>query len=266
MLPCYRLFRRHKRTLSKLIGFLICSLAIVTFWSLLNLQLSDKGRDAVKTSRSALIFCFVLSINERHVSARAIVYSWGKQCDRFYFVTRLQNTSIDLMMLENFENTSQITPKTMAKDTVTTLLHLEDNTLFTAYDWFLRGSDESYVIQPNLRRLISLLDTSAYKFPIAYVGDVEKMYKEYQISSTGSAMIFNRQALHRLAKFDDLTDEQGDVDDARQECLNRMTYDHEFVSCMRQMGIRINPADDNLILSQNLSTYKMDERLKVKLK
>jgi hypothetical protein len=45
-----------------------------------------------------------------------------------------------------------------------------------------------------------------------------------------------------------------------------MVYDHELVSCMKHIGINVNPIDDNLILSLRLSTYKMDKRFKVMYK
>ena len=141
-----------------------------------------------------LIFCFVLSANNRHLtSSRAIVYSWGKRCDRFYFVTRLQNTSVDLMMLEKFENITDITSTTITQHTFDVFLYLQKEQLFSSYHWFLRASDDSYVIIPNLRRLITQLNRRKNNRPLAYVGDVEQMYKKYQISTSGSVMLFNRR-------------------------------------------------------------------------
>ncbi len=236
---------------------------IALVWSIFTTVLFDRNDD-VEGEQPPLIFCFVLSANNRHLtSSRAIVYTWGKRCDRFYFVTRLQNTSVELMMLEKFENITDITSDTITQCTVDVLLYLRNDYLFSSYHWFLRASDESYVIIPNLRRLLRELNRKENNRPFAYIGDVKQMYDKYQISTTGSVMLFNRKALDRLAIIDSGDDENELNIEEKQTCLEKMIYDHEFVTCIKQIGININPVNDNLIFSQNLSIYKMDKRLKV---
>lgn len=258
MLYYYRSWRRYSRRFSGFFYILIFSIFIGLIWSIFNVLLFD-GDDEIEVQKSPLIFCFVLSSNDRHLtSSRAIIYSWGKRCDRFYFVTRLQNTSVELMMLEHFQDLTNITSTTITQHTFNVLSYLQREQLFSSYHWFLRGSDDSFVIIPNLRRLISQLNIKENNSPLAYVGDVEQMYKKYQISTSGSVMLFNRNALNRLATSDDLEDDT--LYFAKQKCLAQMIYDHEFVSCMKQIGINTK---NDLILSQNLSMYKMDKRLKV---
>jgi len=205
-------------------------------------------------SKPPAIFCFVLSANDHHLtSSQAIVYSWGKRCDRFYFVTRLQNTSADLMMLERFEKTIDITPTTITQHTLNVLRYLDNELLFSSYQWFIRATDDSFVIIPNLRRLIAQLQIKKYDSPIAYVGDVERMHEKYNIKTSGSVMLFNRKALDRFViSYIE-----------KRRCSFTMIYDHELVACMKQIGINVNPIDDNRILSLQLSTYKMDKRFKV---
>ncbi|UJR16089.1 hypothetical protein I4U23_003001 [Adineta vaga] len=200
----------------------------MTLTRICNPYLVDNTND-IDEQNSPSIFCFVLSSNDRHLtSSRAIVYSWGKRCDRFYFVTRLQNTSVDLMMIEHFENTSNITPMTITQQTLEVLIYLYEHHPYSSYHWFVRASDDSFVIMPNLRRLINQLHLQQKKNkPIVHVGDVDELYKKRQIKTTGSVMLFNRYALQRL------------------------------------LNIQINPINENLILSQNLSFYKMDKQFKV---
>ncbi|CAF0843138.1 unnamed protein product [Rotaria sp. Silwood1] len=238
----------------------IFSFLIGLSWSIFRIVFSDRNDNGFEEQRSPLIFCFVLSANDRHLtSSQAILYSWGKRCDRFYFVTRLQNTSIQLMMLEHFENTSDVKSTTITQNTFDVLSYIQEATLFSTYRWFLRASDDSFVIIPNLRRLVSQLDNEDIYRPLAYVGDVEQMYEKYNIATTGSVMLINRLAINRLTTGD-LEDDDNEFE--RQKCLTDMVYDHEFVRCMRKSTIIVNPMNDNLILSQNLSTYKMDKRLK----
>ncbi len=260
MLYYYRSWRRYSRLFRRFIYIFILSFVVTLIWSILNRLLFNENDHVVEEGRRPLIFCFVLSANDRHLtSSRAIIYTWGKRCDRFYFVTRFQNTSADLLMLEKFENISDVTPTTITQCTLDVLLYLRRERLVSSYNWFLRASDDSYVIIPNLRRLVTQLHLIENNRPFVYVGDVEQMYKKYQISTSGSVMLFNRKALDRLIIADTEYD-----DGLKQKCLEEMIYDHEFVTCMKQIDININPVNENLILSQNLSLYKMDKRLKVK--
>ena len=259
MLRFTRLYRGYSRRFNRLLYISICSFFLVFLWSLVKTVLLHDDDDFSK-QKSPLIFCFVLSENNRHVSARAIIYSWGKRCDRFYFVTRLQNTSVDLMLLEYFENTTNITPTTITQYTYDVLLHLQKLDSFSSYHWFLRGSDNSYVVVPNLRRLLTQLDLRENSHSYAYVGDVEQMYEKYRFVTTGSVIIFNRHTLNSLS---DINDSEDEFDLKNQQCLRTMLYDHEFVKCMKQSGIKTNSINNSLILSQNLSFYKMDEQLKV---
>ena len=218
---------------------------------------------AIDQQRAPLVFCFVLSSNDRHLtSSRAVVYSWGKRCDRFYFITRLQNTSIDLMMLPKFENSTDINSTTINQYTLDVLLHLRNEELAASSHWFLRGSEDTFVIVPNLRRLVTQLDREENHHPFAYVGDVEELYDKHQISTSGSVMLFNRNALDRLHQFD-FQDDKNRMDIQKEQCFEKMIYDHEFVKCIKQIEININPVNDNLIFSQDLARYKMDKRLKV---
>jgi hypothetical protein len=219
-----------------------------------------------KQDRSPQIFCFVLTANHRHLtSAKAIVHSWGKRCDRFYFVARLQNTSVDLMMLEMFENITDITWKTVNRYTLDVLLHLQQESLFSSYHWFLRATDDSFVIMPNLRKLISELQVKNDHQGLAYVGDVERLYETCSMTSSGSVMLFNRNALNLIAAMSSKTSEEVVEQEERNLCATSIEYDHEFVYCLKTLGIRINPIDDHFILSQNLSTYRVDPCLKVQL-
>ncbi len=270
MLYYYRSWRRYSRPFSRFFYIFILALFIGFIWSAYHILLFNEddtiNKNRVEIQKSSLIFCFVLSANKYHLTAsRSIVSTWGRRCDRFYFVTRLQNTSAQLMMLENFQDISDVTPTTITSQTFNVLLYLQKEQLFSSYHWFLRASDESYVIIPNLRRLINQLNTEEYNKPLAYVGDVEQMYDKYQISATGSVMLFNRKALNSLIMPADLDNNEHDTDAEKYKCLYTMIYDHEFATCMKGIGINLNPGNENLILSQNLSMYKMDKRLKVKL-
>ena len=156
MLYSYRSWRYSTKCFRALLCLILCSFAVGLAFSILAGPEDDGSLDgdglAVQYVSSS-IFCFVLTENRRHAtSAQAIVRTWGKRCDRFYFVTRLQNTSISLMMLEHFENITDITPTTLTRYTLDVLTFLERESTFTAYQWFLRASDESFVIIPNLRR------------------------------------------------------------------------------------------------------------------
>ncbi|CAF3380232.1 unnamed protein product [Rotaria socialis] len=268
MLHSYRSCRRFSRPLSRYFPIIIVVCLAGLSWCLLNALFSSQpdnyenvyGNNFEET-KSPLIFCFVTSANDRHLtSARAIAYSWGKRCDRFYFIARLQNTSINLMILEYFENITDITVTTITQKTFDVLAYLETTNSFKSYNWFLRASDDSFVIIPNLRQLVRQLNDKHHNYPLAYVGDVEQMFDKYQIATTGSVMLFNRRALYRLTYSDDLSDDEQELEFEREQCFKNMIYDHEFVRCMEISRIKINPMYDNLILSQNLSFYKMDKR------
>lgn len=270
MLYHSRSWRRCLRPYSRFFYLFLLSFILTIIWSTFSILLFDKDDNDFEGRRPPSIFCFVLSGNDRH--SRAIIYSWGKLCDRFYIVARLQNSSIDLMTLEKFEDISNVTSTTITQYTLDVLLYLLNENLFSSYKWFLRATDDSFVIVSNLRKLVNQLHHIESYRPIAYVGDVEQMYEKYDILSTGSVMLFNRHALEFLYKTAVLDDEDEDENNKKkkpnleQKCFEKMIYDHEFVSCMKQIHIDINPLHENLILSQNLSMYKMDKRLKVKYK
>jgi hypothetical protein len=267
----YRSWRRYSKTFSRFIYIFILSILLGLVWSIFHTLLYDGDDDSIneyveEVQKLPLIFCFVLSASNRHLtSSRAIAYTWGKRCDRFYFVTRLQNTSFDLMMLDEFENITDISSNTINEHTLNVLSYLQNKELFFSYQWFLRATDDSFVVMPNLRRLINQIEITEHDRPLVYVGDVEQMYKKYDISTSGSVMLFNRNALNRFVASPFENDEQN-LELENRRCSTKMIYDHELVTCMRRIGININPVNDNLILSQNLSTYRMDKRLKVNYK
>ena len=263
MLYSYRSWRYSTKCFRALLCLILCSFAIGLAFAILAGPTDDAWMEedgpAVEYASSA-IFCFVLTENRHHASsAQAIVRTWGKRCDRFYFVTRLQNTSISLMMLEHFENITDITPETITRYTLDVLTFLDSEPTFTSYQWFLRASDESFVIIPNLRRLVAQFQIQQYEYPLAYVGDVQDMHDKYQLATSGSVMLFNRRALRVFVAANSKDSDE----DVERRCPTTMIYDHEFVVCMKRIGIRVNPVKNNLILSQNLSTYKSDERFKV---
>jgi hypothetical protein len=161
-------------------------------------------------------------------------------------------------MLEKFENITDVTSTSINRLTLDVLSYLRNEQLAAPYQWFLRANDDSYVVVPNLRRLVKRLDRQ----PLVYTGDVEQMYEKYHFLSTGSVMLFNRKALDRLI-IPDSEDYENDLQ--KQKCFSDMIYDHEFITCMKQQDININSVtNDHLILSQNLAIYRMDKRLKVK--
>ncbi|CAF1125331.1 unnamed protein product [Adineta ricciae] len=250
----------YSRPIYRLVPLIVLFICVGILWLIVIIILFIRIQDANDVQRQGppVIFCFVLSSNARHLtSSIAIVYSWGKRCDRFYFVTRLQNTSIDLMMLEYFENITDITPLTINQQTLNALIYLQRHSPYSSYHWFLRASDDSFVVMPNLRRLVNQLHKQAKKKKdaIVHVGDVDELYRSHQIKTTGSVMLFNHYALDQLALYEETEIE-------KDKCLSDMMYDHEFVSCMKKFDIKINPVDSNLIRSQNLSFYKMDKQLK----
>lgn len=238
--------------------FIIGSLWIIFFSGPIGPDI-DTDDDENSRDSPPLFFCLVLSANDRHLtSSKAIAYTWGKRCDRFYFLTRLQNTSIELLMLEKFENTSDVTATTINQYTLDALMHLNDEELFSSYRWFVRAGDDSFVIVPNLRKLVNELDRKIGQNPYVYVGDVEEMHEKYGYSTSGSVMVFNRQAMKVL-----IAPTLSEDGPEQITCPNSIIYDHEFVHCLRNSGVQISPPSENLVLSQNLSTYRRDERLKV---
>ena len=247
--PSWRRLPKPCRRIFCLIIFVVVLGYCWTILTRLLFSIDEDETNSLDESSSAEVFCFVLSGNDRHLtSSRAIVYTWGKRCDRFYFVTRLQNTSIELMMLPEFENLTDITSTNITPLTVEVLLHLRKDPFFTSYQWFLRASDDYYVIVPNLRRLITRLNRRMSNEPLVYVGDVEDMYEKYRFVTHGSVMLFNRQALDLLHS---------------NRCSNELDNDYQFITCMKDIGMKINSVEENLIYSQNLSIYRTDQRLKV---
>jgi hypothetical protein len=254
MFSCYQSCRRYSTRYSGFFNIFIFAVSLALVWSVISILLYDNYINTDGIQKSSLVFCFVLSANNRHLtSSRAIIYSSGKRCDRLYFITRLQNTSVDLMIRERFEKTADITRATVTQQTLNVLRYLENELSFSAYQWFLRATDDSFVVMPNLRRFITQLQIKKYNRALAYVGDVERMYKKYGITTSGSVMLFNRKALNRfVASYLE-----------KRRCALNLIYDHELIICMKRIGINVNPVDDNLILSSNLLTYRMDKRLKV---
>ncbi len=259
MLKYYRSWCLYPRHFRRIFYIFILFYFIGFIWTILPTVNETNENNNIDEEQPLQIFCFVLSANDRHLtSSPAIIHSWGKRCDRFYFVTRLQNTSVELMMLEKFENITDVTSTSINRLTLDVLSYLRNEQLAAPYQWFLRANDDSYVVVPNLRRLVKRLDRQ----PLVYTGDVEQMYEKYHFLSTGSVMLFNRKALDRLI-IPDSEDYENDLQ--KQKCFSDMIYDHEFITCMKQQDININSVtNDHLILSQNLAIYRMDKRLKVK--
>lgn len=248
----YRFCRRFSRLFNRL--FLVFILLI-----LLNYLWTNLSHETHQRNISPKIFCFVLTENKNHLTlSRSVVYTWGKQCDRFYFITRLLNTSTELMMLPKFENTTDVTERMINRITFDVLLHLRDEIFASSYHWFLRASDTSFVIMPNLRRLLSQLEEQENHRPYIHIGDAEKVFDQHQLPSIGSVMLFNRHALNEMHSYF-----SNDRNDDKEHCVGNMIYDHEFIKCLKRVQIQMNSQDENLILSQPLPNYRMDRRLKV---
>jgi hypothetical protein len=61
------------------------------------------------------------------------------------------------MILERFEKTIDITLTTITQHTLNVLRYVENELLFSSYQWFIGVTDDSFVIIPNLRWLIAQL-------------------------------------------------------------------------------------------------------------
>ncbi|CAF1456629.1 unnamed protein product, partial [Didymodactylos carnosus] len=215
------------------------------------------------SAKLSSIFCFVLSSSSKHEkSSIATLYTWAKRCDRFYFVTKLQNTSVDFMMLENFQNIDMLENETVER-TFDVLPTISKD--FSSYSWFLRATDETIVIMENLRKLVSRLDSYSSQLPIAYAGDVERMYKQHQMISNGAAILFNRQALNQMI-IAFANEDNTQVEKCKYDSIN----DYELIQCLKmvakiQFANDLGIVKDNLFLSQTILTYKLNEQLQVRI-
>lgn len=264
MSSSYRLKRRISAWIIVffLFIFLLLNGYIFSIINILNIDLEIQSIDSNdERSSGSLVLCVSFARNDYHeTAARATINTWGKRCDRFYFVTRLQNTSIELMMIEKYQNTSDINWSNINMYTFDVFTYLENQLMFQQYHWFLRASDQAFVIVPNLHRLIEkLIKRQIDRTAIVYVGDASRLHDEFNYTSAGSVMLFNRQALRMIAASQ--TDQNGNE---VYPCQGSIQDDHEFIECLKKIGIQVNSImDDTLFLSQNLSTYRTDQRLQV---
>ena len=129
---------------------------------------NHKSIDKENRLDSSWMFCVVLDANNHHFTASStIVYSWGKRCDRFYFITRLLNVSVGWMMIEQFEKAIDSTLMTITQHKLNVLWYLNNKFLFSSYRWLLPVIDHLFVILSCLRLLIVQLQSKTSNNHIA---------------------------------------------------------------------------------------------------
>lgn len=144
----YRLSRRH------LLAFgLICSVALITlyaYWDVMMLTTLSARRDldtsnsrqplATRLEREVRVLCWVMTTPKYHKTrAVHILRTWGKRCNKIYFITSESDDELDTIVLTKPDSYDVLWGKT--KEAFT---YLYENKRHEA-DWFMKADDDTYV-------------------------------------------------------------------------------------------------------------------------
>jgi glycoprotein-N-acetylgalactosamine 3-beta-galactosyltransferase len=185
-----------------------------------------------KTNNS--IFCIILTTKHNlNTKAKAVHECWAKYCDDVKFLSNfpdefnIKETNSPNSEL-TYKNLSLLQPPGMKKDVYSQLpdkIFLSYKYIYQKYnnyDWYLKADDDTWIFMNNLRKFLSLKNSSR---PVTYGYDY-KIKVENGYHSGGAGYILSNEAMKRLGKklnedysFCQQTDSE-DVDVAR--CLRKM--------------------------------------------
>ncbi|XP_047476977.1 glycoprotein-N-acetylgalactosamine 3-beta-galactosyltransferase 1-like [Penaeus chinensis] len=111
--------------------------------------------EAEEKIRKLKVLCWVpVAAKNHNTSARVVMETWGKRCDRLVFMSSVNDPSIGAVNLGVKETYNNLWLKTRAALRYIYSQYLKD------YDWFMKADDDTYVVVENLKYLLTSYDTN----------------------------------------------------------------------------------------------------------
>ncbi|KAL5286919.1 C1GALT1.2 family protein [Megaselia abdita] len=168
------------------------------------------------------IFCWVPTKPDNFkTKAKAVKETWAKRCNKFIFISKIEDLELEVVALPVEEGTKNLWNKTKAA-----LIYIYQNYL-NQYDWFLKADDDTFMIMENLRYLLYQYNPLS---PI-YLGNRLNSSLGEEFMSGGSGYVLSRNALSRFVEIGML---------GGKYCKQKNDYppeDMELSKCLKELNV-----------------------------
>ncbi len=92
--------------------------------------------------------------------------TWAKDCDKYFFIARLESTNETNRTLESFDQVPLLQPadyKTESYNHLTDKMYRSIKYIYTKYDdydWYLKADDDTFIFIDNLRKFVEFKNES----------------------------------------------------------------------------------------------------------
>jgi glycoprotein-N-acetylgalactosamine 3-beta-galactosyltransferase len=192
------------------------------------------------------------------LKAKLIYDSWGKECDKVFFITKFTNEHPNASV-EITSPVPVLEPAGLLNDTydeLTTKMFVLFRDLFlryNTYDWYLKADTDTFIFVENLRSFLSDKNSSA---PVTFGYDF-KVIVDKGYHSGGGGYVLSNEAMTRLGSK---------LNSNFTYCKNTGTEDVDVANCLRRLDVYPEKSIDNqgrerfhpLSVSDHLTGYYPD--------
>ena len=184
---------------------------------------------ADKLAKEVRILCWVMTYPPNfEKKIPAVKSTWGKRCNKLYFMSTEANESLGIIDLNVTEGRNYLWGKTKAA-----FKYIYDNDQ-EEYDWVLKADDDTYVIIENLRYMLSYYNKNT---PI-YFGCKFKKYVNQGYMSGGGGYVLSREAVKKFV-------EEAIPDPTKCKFQPTGAEDVEVGKCLQKVGVFAGDSRDN---------------------
>ncbi|XP_030244992.1 glycoprotein-N-acetylgalactosamine 3-beta-galactosyltransferase 1-like [Drosophila navojoa] len=225
----------------------ICSVALIAlyaYWDVMMLTALSARRDvgardlrsplAAQLEREVRVLCWVMTTPKYHKTrAVHILRTWGKRCNKIYFITSAPDDELDTIVLNKTDSYDVLWGKT--KEAFT---YFYENKLHEA-DWFMKADDDTYVFVENMRHMLYPYSPD---MPIYFGYNFKLFYSPFgnaSYMSGGSGYVLSREALRIFVHG------LNDSSKCRQE--DNHAEDVEMGVCLYNLGVLAGDSRDSTL-------------------
>ena len=219
--------------------FLINSILFIFFYKVINKYKNVSSPEI--QNKTDKIFCIVVTYKQNfHTKAKSVLDTWGKECDKLFFIARMSTTEHAFESTEYNEPLPILEPRGRYNDSYDLLTIKMFSTFsdlynrYDNYDWYLKADDDTYIFMQNLRNFLSNKKPDE---PITYGCNLKYNDRRINVSyqSGGAGYVLSREALKRIGRKLSLNSDS---------CFDTEVEDIDVAECYSDVGVRLGVSKD----------------------
>lgn len=179
-------------------------------------------------ARKVSVLCWMLLESPNYKAISAVNTTWGKRCTKTLFLTNFKSNATNMIDIRKYfqKNTTTDTRMIEAAYQFIYRNYRED------FDWYLKTTDETYIVVENLRYLLYAYDPSQ---PLSFGHRINEKHTKISYFSDKPGYVLSKNALERL--IEGLNDETKCKMTRKSAGLGYIYNDLYIGNCLQKMDV-----------------------------